>query len=241
MDGALRARADVLTGILNGVDYGEWNPETDRQIPANYSVRDLAGKAACKRALLRELGLPAEAMERPLFGVVSRFTRQKGTELVAAVAGHIAADDAYLVALGSGEKDHEEAFLAMQREHPGRIAVRIGFDNGLAHRIEAGSDIFLMPSRYEPCGLNQIYSLRYGTVPVVRATGGLDDTIEEGTGFKFGEYSGAALLGAVKVAIEAYGQQVEWRKRMRRGMEKDFSWGASAAAYSLLYRQLLER
>jgi starch synthase len=241
MDGALRARAGVLTGILNGVDYGEWNPETDRHLPAHYSVRDLSGKADCKRALLEEIGLPAEAMERPLFGIVSRFTGQKGTELVAALAGQIAAQDAYLVALGNGEAGHEEAFLQMQREHPGRIAVRIGFDNGLAHRIEAGSDLFLMPSRYEPCGLNQIYSLRYGTVPVVRATGGLDDTIEEGTGFKFGEYSADALLGAVKAAIEAYGQPETWQARMRRGMEKDFSWRASAEAYSLLYRQLLGR
>jgi starch synthase len=209
-------------------------------------VRDLSGKVACKRALLEEMGLPAEAMTRPLFGIVSRFTGQKGTELVAAVAAHIAAEDAYLVALGSGETDLQEAFVAVQREFPERVAVRIGFDDGLAHRIEAGSDLFLMPSRYEPCGLNQIYSLRYGTVPVVRATGGLDDTIEEGTGkegtgFKFSAYSPEALLGAVKTAIAAYGQSSSWQERMRRGMEKDFSWSASAAAYSLLYRQLLGR
>ena len=241
LDGALRARAGALTGILNGVDYDEWNPETDRHISTHYSERDLSGKAACKRALLQEMGLLAEAMERPLFGIVSRFTGQKGTELVASVAGEIAANDGYLIALGSGEADHEAAFLAMQSEHPGRIAVRIGFDNGLAHRIEAGSDLFLMPSRYEPCGLNQIYSLRYGTVPVVRATGGLDDTIEEGTGFKFGAYSRDALLGAVKTAMAAYGQRDAWQEMMRRGMQKDFSWSASAAAYSLLYRQLLGR
>ena len=241
MDGALRARSGVLTGILNGVDYAEWNPETDKHLAAHYSARDLSGKAACKRALLEEMGLPAEAVERPLFGIVSRFTGQKGTDLVAAVAGEIAARDGYLVALGSGEADHEAAFLTMQREHPGRIAVRIGFDNGLAHRIEAGSDLFLMPSRYEPCGLNQIYSLRYGTVPVVRATGGLDDTIEEGTGFKFGAYSRDALWGAVQAAMEAYGQKSAWEERMRLGMAKDFSWNASAAAYSLLYRQLLGR
>ncbi len=241
MDGALRARSGALTGILNGVDYEEWNPETDTHLPANYSAGDLSGKAACKRALLEEMGLPSDAMERPLFGIVSRFTGQKGTDLVAGVAAQIAAEDGYLVALGSGEPAHEAAFLEMQRAHPGRIAVRIGFDNRLAHRIEAGSDAFLMPSLYEPCGLNQIYSLRYGTVPVVRATGGLDDTIEEGTGFKFGPYSRDALWGAVQAAMDAYGQRSAWQDRMRRGMKKDFSWNASAAAYSLLYRQLLER
>jgi starch synthase len=129
----------------------------------------------------------------------------------------------------------------MQEEHPGRIAVRIGFDNGLAHRIEAGSDIFLMPSHYEPCGLNQIYSLRYGTVPVVRATGGLDDTIEEDTGFKFAQYSGQALLGAVRAAVRAFADREGWQRMMRRGMEKDFSWKTSSLAYSALYRRLLAR
>jgi starch synthase len=240
LDGILRARANVLSGILNGVDYREWSPDTDPLIPARYSVQDLSGKRICKEQLLQEFGLPLEQIDRPLIGIVSRFTRQKGADLLAEVAGEIVAEDTYLVALGTGDPEYEEFFRRMTAEHPGRIAVRIGFDNALAHRIEAGADIFLMPSRYEPCGLNQIYSLRYGTVPVVRATGGLDDTIEEGTGFKFAEYSGQALLGAIREAVGAFSNQDAWREMMRRGMEKDFSWKASAGAYSALYRRMLE-
>ena len=241
LDGALRARAGVLTGILNGVDYREWSPDTDPLIPARYSIDDLSGKAVCKRELLAELGLPEEAAGRPLLGVISRLTPQKGSDILAEMAGRIVAEDACLVVLGTGDPEFEEAFRLRAAEHPGRIAVRIGFDNALAHRIEAGADMFLMPSRYEPCGLSQIYSLRYGTVPVVRATGGLDDTIEEGTGFKFAEYSGAALLEAVRKAVGVYSDQDTWREMMRRGMQKDFSWKTSAGAYSALYRKLLGR
>jgi starch synthase len=237
----LRARASVLTGILNGVDYREWSPEADPLIPAHYSPADLGGKQVCKEQLLHEFGLPGEAMSRPLIGIVSRFTPQKGTELIAEIAAPMVAEDVYLVALGSGDPEYEESFRRMAAEFPGRIAVRVGFDNGLAHRIEAGADIFLMPSRYEPCGLNQIYSLRYGTVPVVRATGGLDDTIEEATGFKFAEYSGEAFLGAVRAAVQVFANGDVWRDMMRRGMLKDFSWNASAARYSALYQRLLGR
>jgi starch synthase len=240
LDGALRARAGVLFGILNGVDYSEWDPQTDPLIPAHYSTDDLSGKLMCKQHLLEEFGLPAEAMSRPLLGIVSRFTLQKGVDLLAEVAGAIVAEDMYLVALGTGEPEYEALLLDKMAEYPSRIAMRIGFDDGLAHRIEAGADVFLMPSRYEPSGLNQMYSLRYGAVPVVRATGGLDDTIEEGTGFKFAEYSGDALLGAVRAAARAFGDPESWRQIMRRGMAKDFSWSASAAAYSALYRRLLE-
>jgi starch synthase len=239
LDGALRARAGVLSGILNGVDYQQWNPEIDKYLPARYSADDLAGKGVCKQRLLEEFGLPPAAMDRPLCGIVSRFTRQKGTDLLAEIAPQIVADDLYMVALGSGEPEYEAFFRQMAAAHPGRIAVRIGFDNGLAHRIEAGSDMFLMPSRYEPCGLNQIYSLRYGTVPVVRATGGLDDTIDEGTGFKFWDYSGPAFLGAVRAAAGAFSDRPAWQETMRRGMHKDFSWKASATLYSALYRRLL--
>ena len=238
LDGALRARASDLCGILNGVDYNEWNPETDPLIPAHYSAPDLSGKRVCKEKLLQEFGLPAQAMDRPLLGTVSRFTRQKGTDILTEAVAQMSADDVYLVALGSGEPEYEASFRALMAQYPGRIAVRIGFDNGLAHRIEAGADMFLMPSLYEPCGLNQIYSLRYGTVPVVRATGGLDDTIEEGTGFKFAEYSGGALSGAVRAALQAFADPEGWRQIMRRGMAKDFSWRASAAAYSALYRKM---
>jgi starch synthase len=239
LDGALRARSNVLTGILNGVDYREWSPDMDPLIPANYSPEDLSGKRICKQALLQEFGLPAEAIDRPVIGIVSRFTRQKGTDLIAEVAGQIVDLDVYLVALGTGDPEYEEFFQDLAAHYPGRIAVRIGFDNGLAHRVEAGADMFLMPSHYEPCGLNQIYSLRYGTVPVVRATGGLDDTIEVDTGFKFAEYAGPALLGAVRTAVEAFSSPDTWLERMHRGMLKDFSWKTSAAAYSALYQRLL--
>jgi starch synthase len=239
LDGALLARTDVLTGILNGADYGEWDPATDPLIPAPYTAENLEGKRECKRQLLAELGLPPEAMERPLIGMVSRFTRQKGADILAETVDQIAAHDVYLVALGTGDPEYEEFFLKMSAEYPDRIAVRIAFDNALAHRIEAGADMFLMPSRYEPCGLNQIYSLRYGTIPVVRATGGLDDTIEEGTGFKFAEHTGAALWAAIQAATEAFADPDAWRAMMRRAMAKDFSWKVSAAAYSALYRRLL--
>jgi starch synthase len=241
LDGALRARAAVLTGILNGADYADWNPQSDPFIPARYSSADLAGKATCKRQLLAEFGLPADAMDRPLLGIVSRFTRQKGFDILAEVAAQIVAEDVYLVALGTGDPEFEDFFRLMQQEHPGRIAARIGFDNPLAHRIEAGADIFLMPSHYEPCGLNQMYSLRYGTVPVARATGGLDDTIEEGTGFKFAGYTGEALLAAVQAAVLAFADREAWQSMMRRGMSKDFSWKAPAAAYADLYRRILAR
>jgi starch synthase len=239
LDGALRARADALTGILNGVDYAEWTPELDPLLPANYSAEDLAGKRLSKQRLIEEFGLPAEAMDAPLIGIVSRFTRQKGTDLLAEVAGEIVSEGAYLVALGTGDPEYEDFFLRMEQENPGRIAVRVGFDNALAHLIEGGADIFLMPSRYEPCGLNQMYSLRYGTVPVVRATGGLNDTIDEDTGFKFTDYSGPALLEAVQAAVRAFRDPEPWRERMRRGMRQDFSWKASATAYAALYRRLM--
>jgi starch synthase len=241
LDGVLRDRADVLSGILNGVDYREWSPENDPLVPARYSAADLKGKRICKEQLLEECGFPPEAIGAPLIGVVSRFTRQKGTDLIAAVAGDLVAEGMYLVAQGSGEPEYEEFFARMAAQYPGRIAVNFGYDNARAHRIEAGADLFLMPSQYEPCGLNQMYSLRYGTVPVVRATGGLNDTIEEATGFKFGEYSGQALLAAIRRAGQAWSDRAGWEALMRRGMEQDFSWGRSAAAYSALYRKLLGR
>ena len=189
----LRARAPVLHGILNGVDYSHWNPETDPYLAAHYSADDLSGKRLCKQDLLKQFGLPAAAMDRPLLGVVSRLTSQKGTELILEIAAELAADDLYLVVLGSGDADYEAGLREAAAAYPEHIAVRIGYDEALAHKIEAGADMFLMPSQYEPSGLNQMYSLRYGTVPVVRATGGLDDTIEEGTGFKFRRVLGCGL------------------------------------------------
>jgi starch synthase len=239
MDGVLRSRSAVLSGIVNGADYEEWNPATDSRLPATFSSADLSSKRVCKESLMSEMGLDPAAVEGPLIGLVSRFAYQKGIDLITAAAPAFLADGCTLAVLGSGDSDMENDFRRLQAEFPGRVSARIGFDNGLAHRIEAGADMFLMPSRYEPCGLNQIYSLRYGTVPVVRATGGLDDTIEAGTGFKFAEYSSTALLGAVREAVEAFADPDGWQAMMRRGMAKDFSWTASAGAYSALYHKLL--
>lgn len=238
LDGLLRARKSMLTGILNGADYTRWNPERDRQIAAHYSAEDLAGKRESKRALLKEFGFPAEAMERPLAGVVSRFTGQKGSDLIADIAPQLFDDDIYLVALGSGEPRYEEAFRELAKAHPERMGLVIGFDEGLAHRIEAGSDIFLMPSRYEPCGLSQLYSLRYGTPPVVRATGGLDDSIDEATGFKFREFAADAFLAAIGEASDRWEDSAGWEERMRECMSRDFSWKRSAREYSDLYDRL---
>jgi starch synthase len=240
MDGILRTRSHRVHGILNGADYSEWNPETDRLIPANYSSADLSGKRTCKRKLLEELGLPSgeAAMRRPLLGIVSRLASQKGFDLVEEIAPWLGEQDVALAVLGSGEARYQKMFTALAALHPEKIAVRFGYDNALAHRIEAGADMFLMPSRYEPCGLNQMYSLRYGTVPIVRATGGLEDTVDAYTGFKFREYSADALRSAIELALDAYSGPEGWKDRMRRGMAKDFSWGASAAAYQQLYRAL---
>lgn len=238
LDPFLRAKADTLSGIINGVDYTEWSPEADKFIAAEYSVDDLSGKRECKRALLDEFGLSSEDLGTPLIGIVSRFADQKGFDLIAEVAHQLAALDLRLVALGSGEERYERLFQNMAVTYPGKFAARIGYDNPLAHRIEAGSDMFLMPSRYEPCGLNQIYSLRYGTVPIVRATGGLDDTIDEETGFKFSDYAGWALLSAVESALSTYADSEKWLKMMRTAMRKDLSWGASAKEYSALYHRI---
>ncbi len=240
LDGLLRARRNVLTGIVNGADYGRWNPETDPYLPANYSAANLSGKQVCKTALLREMGLPERALDRPLLGIISRFTGQKGFDLVGEAAAALFQEDVYLVALGNGEAEWEDLFRRLQAEFPDKVSVKFGYDDALSHRIEAGADIFVMPSRYEPCGLNQIYSLRYGTIPVVRATGGLDDTIvgapETGsTGFKFLDYNGKALLEAIRLACRAWNDRAAWTAMMVRGMRKDYSWTASAAEYSRLY------
>ena len=236
-DGLLRSRSYKLRGILNGVDYSEWNPETDPHLPNHFSRNDLTGKAECKRALLHEMGLPIH-LDRPLIGIVSRFADQKGFDLVAEIANPLVEQDVAVVVLGSGDKRFEDMFRHFAAERPDKFGVRIGYDNALAHRIEAGSDMFLMPSLYEPCGLNQIYSLHYGTVPIVRATGGLDDTVDSTTGFKFGEYSSRALAGAIGEALHAWQFREAWTERMRRGMAKDYSWEASAAAYQRMYAEL---
>jgi starch synthase len=238
LDGLLRERSGVLSGILNGVDYARWNPDADAFLSAPYTPENLAGKQECKRALLAEMGLPERMIDRPLMGIVSRFATQKGFDLIGDVASRIFERDVCLVALGNGEPLYEDLFRGLVSEFPDQVAVRFGFNDALAHRIEAGCDIFLMPSRYEPCGLNQIYSLKYGTVPVVRATGGLDDTIDEYTGFKFTDYNGVALLAAIRDACQAWEDHGAWTARMVRGMSKDFSWTQSALAYSELYGRL---
>jgi starch synthase len=238
MDGLLASRSAVLTGILNGADYSHWNPETDRHIAANYSSRQLAGKRVCKRELVAEFGLPPEALDRPLVGMVSRLASQKGFDLIEEAAAKLAEENLSLVALGTGDAHYEELLADMARACPSKFAVKVAYDEALAHRIEAGADIFLMPSRYEPCGLSQIYSLRYGTVPVVRATGGLDDTIDGTTGFKFQEYSAEAMLAALRAALKMHGDPDRWKSMMLGGMARDYSWAASAGEYSALYSRL---
>ena len=241
LDGLLRARAANLTGIINGVDYADWSPEHDPYLVQPYSPEKLSGKQACRLDLVKEFGLPPEAAKRPILGIVSRFAGQKGFDLIAEIADSLLMEDVTLIALGTGEPYYEKMFARLAAARPGKVAVKLAYNNALAHKIEAGADMFLMPSKYEPCGLNQIYSLKYGTPPIVRATGGLDDTIEEDTGFKFLEYSGAALLDCIHQALRSYQNQPAWQERMRRGMRKDFSWNVSASEYSALYRQLLGR
>jgi starch synthase len=245
LEGVLRDRAATVTGILNGVDYSEWSPETDKYIAARYSERDLSGKAADKRDLLATFGMTGGADPKlPVLGIVSRFAAQKGFDLVQQIADRLVREDLLLVVLGTGDKPYEEMFVRLQKQFPNKIAVKVAYDNVLAHKIEAGSDMFLMPSRYEPCGLNQIYSLKCGTVPIVRATGGLDDTIEpwdarsgKGTGFKFVEYSGESLLLTIKAALREFRDEASWRVLMRNGMARDFSWSASAKEYVKVYER----
>jgi starch synthase len=238
LDGLLRSRAADLTGIVNGVDYQEWSPDKDRFIAAPYDPDDVRGKLACKRDLLETFGLPTGNLRRPVIGIVSRFATQKGFDLIEEIANELALEDVVLTAIGTGEPRYEEMFRTLTEAFPEKIAVRVTYSDELAHKIEAGADMFLMPSRYEPCGLNQIYSLRYGTIPIVRATGGLDDTINERNGFKFREYSGPALLAAIRSALQAFRNPVRWQELIRNAMRCDFSWDASAAEYSALYRRI---
>lgn len=247
LDGVLRTRRAEFVGILNGVDYAVWSPERDPFIAAPYSATDLRGKAICKAALLRAFNLP-EDLTTPLIGMVSRLVDQKGFDLLAAALDRLLAMDLRLVILGSGYAPYEEFLTALQRAYPQKVGVRLGFDDALAHQIEAGSDCFLMPSRYEPCGLNQIYSLRYGTIPIVRATGGLRDTVVpfdpatgEGTGFVFQQASGDALLAAVGEAVRVFADRASWQRLIRNAMAQDFSWERSAARYDELYRQTVAR
>jgi starch synthase len=251
LDGLLRQKADRLVGILNGIDYDVWNPARDPALASHYDLIDppgLGGKRACKAALQRLVGLP-ERPRVPLVGAVSRLSDQKGFDLVAEVLeGLLAERELQVVVLGSadaGAGGIEERLAALARRFPTKLAVRTGYDEPLAHRIYGGADLFVMPSRYEPCGLGQMYALRYGAVPIVRATGGLDDTVVDydprsrtGTGFKFKAYSAEALGAIWRRALAAYGSDEGWTPLARRGMQQDYSWAASARSYVALYRSI---
>ena len=244
LDGVIRGRGAAVSGILNGVDGAVWNPATDSALAARYSGDDPGGKAQCKRALQTEVGLKPQA-DAPLFGAVSRLTSQKGLDLVLSALPTLLREGAQLFVLGTGEPALEAAFRAAAAEHPGRVAVRIGYDEALAHRVLAGADSILVPSRFEPCGLTQLYGLRYGTLPLVRRVGGLADTVfdagdgalhgELATGFSFDVATPAALETTLRRAIAAYRQPTRWRRLMRQAMAQDVSWRNAAAAYIALY------
>jgi starch synthase len=238
LDGLLRARREHLSGILNGIDAASWDPQRDARLVQRYGPWSLERKAANKDALRERLHL-ARDTAAPLLGAVCRFTHQKGTDVLAAAAEELIGAPAQLCVLGTGEREHEAALRALAARHPHSIAVAVGFDEDLAHLIEAGADIFLMPSRFEPCGLNQMYSQRYGTPPVAHATGGLIDTIVDGiTGFLFPRADSAELVAAVRRALEAWRDARRWREIQRLGMERDFSWAAPARQYAALYSRL---
>ncbi len=238
LDGLLRARRDALSGITNGIDVEAWDPQCDPHLAQTYSRWTLERKSANKEALQRRLGLAPDP-RMLLLGTVCRFTEQKGIDLIVEATEALLALPAQLAVLGMGERRYEDALRALATRHPGALAVTVGFDEGLAHLIEAGADLFLMPSRFEPCGLNQMYSQRYGTPPVARATGGLVDTVSDAeTGFLFARPDSGELVGAVRRALEAWRDARRWREIQRRGMERDFSWTAPARQYAALYSRL---
>ncbi|MGI9069184.1 MAG: glycogen synthase [Pyrinomonadaceae bacterium] len=245
LDWILRARRDRLAGITNGVDYDLWNPETDPYIAANFSEKDLAGKRECKRDLLRRFDLP-ENLDRPIIAIISRLVSQKGYDLIRNLAGAILQTGSFFIALGAGAKEYED-FLQRWHDHaPRQVGIYKGYaGEPLAHQIEAGADMFLMPSYYEPCGLNQMYSMRYATVSIVRATGGLDDTVENfdpnrltGNGFKFHEYNAGALLEKIREALYFYSKPDVWQRIQLNGMAMDNSWDAAAQKYISLYQEI---
>jgi len=248
LESVLHGRAADLRGILNGVDYAHWNPAADSLIAAHFSPTDLTGKQACRADLLSSFGLNNVPESTPVIGIVSRFATQKGFDFVARIAADLMERQVAVVALGTGEPHYERFFRDWAYRHPDQMAVQIRYDDALAHKIEAGADMFLMPSRYEPCGLNQIYSLKYGTVPVVRATGGLDDTVEEwdagqgtGTGFKFYGLSADGLLAAVDRALTAFKDKSNWQKLMLNGMAQNYSWEQPAREYAAVYDEVARR
>jgi len=246
LDWLMRVRSGRLAGITNGVDYDAWNPQTDPNLAANFSAGDLSGKRECKIDLLRRFALPEEP-ERPIIAIISRLVSQKGYDLIRQGARGILDTGAVFIALGAGAREYEDFLQSWHDQAPNRVGIYKGFaGEPLAHQIEAGADLFLMPSLYEPCGLNQMYSMRYGTVPVVRATGGLDDTVQNfdaktcaGTGFKFGPYSAAAMLEKIREALYFYNQSEVWATIQKNGMTVDNSWSAAARKYLKFYDQVL--
>ena len=246
LDWLLRARSDLLVGITNGVDYSIWNPETDPHIAANFSVGDLTKKRACKIDLLRRFSLP-EDVNRPILAIISRLVAQKGYDLIREISGAILQTGSFFIALGAGAREYEDFLQSWHDSAPRQVGIYKGYaGEPLAHQIEAGADMFLMPSLYEPCGLNQMYSMRYGTVPIVRATGGLDDTVAQfdpasgnGNGFKFQAYHGFALLEKIREALYFYGRPEAWGKIQQNGMLIDNSWSAAAEKYIGLYHDMM--
>ncbi|HKV37540.1 MAG TPA: glycogen synthase [Pyrinomonadaceae bacterium] len=247
LDWLLRSRRDRLAGITNGVDYEVWNPETDPHIAANFSADDLSGKRDCKIDLLRRFDLPQD-VDRPVLAIISRLVGQKGYDLIRRIADPILRSGAFFIALGAGAQEYEDFLQHWHDVAPRQVGIYKGYaGEPLAHQIEAGADMFLMPSLYEPCGLNQMYSMRYGTVPIVRATGGLDDTVQQfdprtgtGTGFKFGPYEAGALLEKIREALYFYTRPDDWQKLQRNGMLVDNSWTAAAKRYLELYQELVK-
>ncbi|MEX0602081.1 MAG: glycogen synthase GlgA [Bacteroidota bacterium] len=246
LEGLLTHRKKDLCGILNGIDYQVWNPATDDSIYRKFDAKSLEAKVDNKKALTAKFRLPFNESV-PILGAISRLVEQKGFDLVLEMLDDLMKQDVQFVLLGDGEPKVEKKFEALQKKYPQKIGLFFGFDEELAHLVEAGSDMFLMPSRYEPCGLNQMYSMRYGTVPLVRATGGLDDTVEDyaeggkGTGFKFDKFDSKELLKTIQRALKVYHQPEEWKKLMRNGMARDFSWENSAKKYVNLYKELLKQ
>ena len=239
-------RANRLIGITNGVDYEVWDPATDPELPAHFNIDDLSGKRECKRALLEAFSLPID-LDRPILANITRLTAQKGIDLMMQTAGEIIDAGAYIISLGSGEKRYEEFWQSLRDYAPQQVGVFRGYNESLAHKIEAGADMFMMPSKFEPCGLNQMYSLRYGTVPIVRAVGGLDDTVQNfdavngtGNGFKFGPYRSDKFLERIYEALFAYADPQTWRRIQRNGMSVDNSWENAASKYVELYRWTLD-
>lgn len=248
LEGVLASRKKDLYGILNGIDTEEWDPSRDRFIPVPYHSKELSGKEKCKAALQKELDLTV-TKEKPILAMITRLTEQKGIDLVGQVFEKVMRrGETQWIILGSGDKKYEAFLQSLGSQFPGAAAIRIAYDHGLSHRIEAGADIFLMPSQYEPCGLNQMMSLRYGTVPVVRATGGLDDTVThfntktlQGNGFKFQAYTPTAFLRQIQNALSLFREKKKWRALIQNGMEGDYSWTASADKYLKLYQSTIKK